>query len=250
MIEFSERESQLFNLNFGRASVNSHFDEWSQILEQSRAHKLDYLRIKVVDPDSDFMEKLASINAQNYLLGIIRLYKKKVDRPGEAYFNPDIIFRKVTVEERGSFKQLIRDMYMDFPMGYFQYPELTVSFPIDLQMENISSYFSDHFSGSDATKEAYVGYLNDKPVTCFVIDTSDPRVALGLYGGVIKEYRAKNVFRDAIRYLTTISHERGIKQLITGARLENVSSQYGFSSEIGFCYGHEWVYMIRFDFNK
>jgi hypothetical protein len=245
MIEFSPRESKLFNLNFGRATINSGFDEWTKILEESKTLDLDYLRLKVVNPDSDFMAKLALIPVQAYLTGIIRLYKKRISQSAGDYYNQDIIFKKVSPSERAQFKELLKAVYTDLPMGYFQYPEYEKAFPLPLQLENISSYFSDYFSGDDETKEAYIGYMNGQPVTCFAIDIKDPKVTVCLFAGVIQDYRSKNVFNDAIKCLMNLTYERKIRQIITGARLENVSSQYGFSKQIAICYGHEWVYMLH-----
>jgi hypothetical protein len=193
------------------------------------------------------MAKLSQVPVRAHLTGIIRLYKKKVDQSLGSYFNPEIIFRKVSTSDKLKFKELIKEMYTDIPMGYFQYPKFETVFPLHLQLENLSSYFADYFSGSDPSKEAYVGYIEDKPVTCFAIDISDPRVTACHFAGVIQEYRAKNVFRDTIRCLTALTYARGGRQLIAGARLENVSSQYGMAKEIGICYGHEWVYMLDFD---
>ena len=246
MIEFSERESKLFDLRFGRATVHSDFNNLDTIIEQSKAVDLEYLRVKIVDPDSQFLAKLSLIEPRAYLTGIIRLYKGKVELSPDTYFNPDLTFKKVELSEKQQFKDLVRDVYTGLPMGYYQYPELMEKFPLHLQLENISSYFSDYFSGSDPAREAYIGYVKGEPVTCFALDFSNTKVASCLYAGVVQSYRSKGVFRDIIRQMCMLTHGRGIKQLTAGARLENVSSQYGMSKEIGICYGHEWVYILCF----
>ena len=46
MIEFSERESKLFNLRFGRATINSDFDQWNEVQKAINDLKLDYLRLE------------------------------------------------------------------------------------------------------------------------------------------------------------------------------------------------------------
>ena len=246
MIEFSERESKIFDLRFGRATIHSDFNNLDTIIEQSKAHDLDYLRVKIVDPDSQFLAKLSEIEPRVYLTGIIRLYKGKVELSPNSYFNPDLVFKKVEPADKQVFKDLVKEVYTGLPMGYYQYPELMVKVPLHLQLENISSYFSDYFSGVDTAREAYIGYVNDQPVTCFVLDFSNAKVASCLYAGVVQSYRSRGVFRDIIRQMCMLTHARGIKQLTAGARLENVSSQYGMSKEIGICYGHEWVYILSF----
>ena len=245
MIEFSERESKLFNLRFGRTTIPSGFNEWDKVIEESKTLALDYLRVKVVDPDSLFLSRLPSIAPRIYLIGIISLFKKKVEQDPEAYDNPDHVFKKVTQSEKQIFKDLIREVYTGSPMGYFQYPELNASFPIDLQIENISSYFSEYFTGTDDTKVAYIGYREGVPVSCFVLDFKDPKVTVCLYAGVIQKYRGMGAFKDASMYVTMLAHSRGARQIAAGARLENVSSQFSMS-KVGYFYGHEWVYMISF----
>jgi hypothetical protein len=247
MMEFSERESKLFNLRFGRATIHSDLDTLDEVIKQSRANNLDYLRLKVTDPDSHFLSRLSSIGHRAYLTGIIRLYKGTVELSPSEVFNPDLLYKKVDFSQKEIFKDFISSVYADYPLGYFQYPELSERFPLDLQLQNISSYFADYFSGTYTDREAYMGYVHDEPVTCFVLDFNIAKVASCLYAGVVQPYRSKGVFRDIIRQMCQITHARGIRQLIAGARLENVSSQYGMSMEIGICYGHEWVYIIGFD---
>jgi hypothetical protein len=245
-MEYSERESKIFNLKFGRATIRSDSDNLQSIIEESKNLGLDYLRVKIVNPDSHFLAKLSQIEPRAYLMGIIKLYKRRAGQDHEPISNPDLVFRKIGLEGRQLFKDFVRNTYTGFPMGYYQYPELDASFPLDLQLENISSYFSDYFLGSDLAKEAYIGFINDLPVACFVMDFSDPKVASCLYAGVIQAYRSRGVFKDAITQLTMLADQRGIKQVVAGARLENLSSQYGMAKDIGVCYGHEWVYMLSF----
>lgn len=246
MMEFSERESKLFNLRFGRATIHSDSNNLKEVIEKSKALDLDYLRVKIVNPDSHFLANLSQIEPHAYLMGIIKLYKRRPGKDHEPYGNPDLVFKKVTEGDKHMFKEFVKSIYVGYPMGYYQYPDLNASFPLDLQLENISSYFSDYFSGADDNKEAYIGYVDGQPVTCFVMDFGDPKVASCLYAGVIQTYRSKGVFKDAITYLTSLADARGIRQVIAGGRLENLSSQYGMAKDIGICYGHEWVYMLSF----
>ena len=246
MIEFSERESKLFDLRFGRTTIPSDFNDWDKILQQSKALDLDYLRIKVVDPDSGFLATLPTIPHRIYLTGIIKLFKKKVEENPQPYSNPDHIYKKVSPDEKQLFKDLVKEVYTGSPMGYFQYPELNERFPLPLQMENISSYFADHFSGSDQNKEAYIGYRDGVPVSCFVVDFIEPKIVSCLFAGVIQKYRSMGVFGDASSYLAQVAHERGVRQIVAGARLENISSQYSLS-KVGYFYGHEWVYIMGFN---
>ena len=245
-MEFSERESKLFNLRFGRATIHSDSNNLDEVIEKSKALDLDYLRVKIVNPDSHFLAKLSQIEPRAYLMGIIKLYKRRPGKDHEPYSNPGLVFKKVTQEDKLVLKDFIKSMYVGFPMGYYQYPDLNVRFPLELQLENISSYFSDYFSGTDETKEAYIGYMDGQQVACFVMDFGDPKVASCLYAGVIQTYRSKGVFKDAITHLTSLADARGIRQVIAGGRLENLSSQYGMAKDIGICYGHEWVYMLSF----
>jgi hypothetical protein len=246
MMEFSERESQLFRLKFGRATIHSDAHNLEAVIAQSKAYDLDYLRVKIVNPDSHFQHHLSRVAPRSYLMGVIKLYKRRPGKDHEPLSNPDLVFRRVTPETKGRFKDFIKSIYQGYPMGYYRYPELDESFPLDLQLENISSYFADFFSGAEDTREAYVGYMDGQQVACHVMDFGDPKVANCLYAAVVQTHRSRGVFKDAITHLTTLADERGIRQVVAGGRLENLSSEYGMAKDIGICYGHEWVYILSF----
>jgi hypothetical protein len=61
MIEFSARESELFKLRFGRATIDSDFPDWQEIKKKISDLRLDYLRVKVTNPDKDFISKLSRL---------------------------------------------------------------------------------------------------------------------------------------------------------------------------------------------
>jgi hypothetical protein len=246
MIEFSERESDLFKLRFARATIHSDFDRWDGIKKEISDMDLDYLRLKVANPGSHFISQLSALSPHIFLAGIIRLYKMKVDTGLDKSFNPDVIFKKVTLGEKNFFKRILEATYTDCPLGNHHYPLLEKHFPLHLQIENIGSYFADFFSGQEPGREAYMGYLNGEPVGCFASDFSNPHTVETLYAGILPAHRNKDLFKDMIRYYKKLCHERGKTEAICGARIENLPSQFAMEQEASFCYGHEWVYMIGF----
>jgi hypothetical protein len=247
MIEFSERESALFDLKFGRATINSDFDEWNEIQRSIRAFDLDYLRLKIVNPDSGFLSRFSAMAPQADLTGVIRLYKIIITEQYAQYQKPMAEFRKATPADKQLLKELLMETYTDVPFGYYQYPRLSKNFPLNLQMENIGSYFHDHFCGTEEGKEAYIGYIDGKPVECFASDFRDGGTATTLYAGILKEHRDNDLFKDMIRFFKNLCLKKGMTKAICGARLENLSSQVAMEKEGSVCYGHEWVYMIAFD---
>lgn len=247
MIDFSERESSLFGLRFGRASINSGFDEWALVEKESRALNLNYLRLKVVNPDNGFLAQFNAALPKVYFTGVIRLYKIIITEAHALHLNPVAQFRKATPADRQLLKELLKETYTDVPFGFYQYPELSKNFPLHLQMENISSYLSDYFCGVEEGKEAYIGYLNGEPVECFASDFRDGRTANTLYAGIKPQYRDNDLFKDMIRFFKNQCLQKGMAKSICGARLENLSSQIAMEKENSVCYGHEWVYMLPFD---
>jgi hypothetical protein len=142
---------------------------------------------------------------------------------------------------------VVKMTYSDHPLGYFQYPELARSFPIDLQLENVSSFFSDYFSGVEPGKEAHIGYIDDEPVACFASEFYDPLTTMTSYAGVKAGNRGRGLFRDILRQLVFISNAKGKQSSAGGARLENLPSQYAMEKEGASCYGHDLVYMVGFN---
>ncbi|MCW3127375.1 MAG: hypothetical protein JWO03_3033 [Bacteroidetes bacterium] len=247
MIEFSERESRLFDLRFGRATIDSDFNQWNEVRKAASDLDLDYLRLKIVNPDSDFLAGFSEMAPKADLTGIIRLYKIIITAEQAQYNAPVAEFRKASIGDKQLLKELLMETYTDVPFGYYQYPRLTKSFPIDIQMENIGSYIADHFSGTEEGKEAYIGYIDGKPVECFASDFRDGLTATTLYAGIVREYRDNDLFKDMIRFFKNLCFKKGMTKAICGARLENLSSQYAMEKEGSICYGYEWVYMIGFD---
>ena len=247
MIEFSERESKLFDLRFGRATINSNFDEWADVYKSIQDFDLDYLRLKIVNPDSGFLARFSAMAPHADLTGVIRLYKIIIIEEHARHLNPVATFRKVKPQDKKLLKELLINTYSDVPFGFYQYPRLSKSFPLALQMENIGSYISDHFSGTEDGKEAYIGYVNDVPVECFASDFRDGSIATTLYAGILEQHRDNDLFKDMIRFFKNLCLKKGMTKAICGARLENLSSQYAMEKEGSICYGHEWVYMIAFD---
>jgi hypothetical protein len=247
MIEFSERESRLFDLRFGRATIDSDFHQWADVQKACRDMRLDYLRLKIVNPDSDFLARFDTMASKADLMGIIRLYKIIMKEATCQHPNPIADFRMVSVENKELLKRLLIETYTDVPFGYFQYPEITKNFPLDIQLENIGSYIADHFSGTEEGKEAYIGYLDGKPIECFASDFRDGATATTLYAGILKEHRDNDLFKDMIRFFKNLCYKKGMTKSICGARQENLSSQHAMEKEGSICYGYEWVYMIRFD---
>ena len=244
MIEFSERESKIFNLRFGRATVKTDFDQWAGIKKEIEDLKLDYLRLKVANPDSNFFSKLPQLSTELYMTGIIRQYKININESAAGYVSPYVSFRKVSLTDSAFFKELVKNTYTGYPMGHYHYPGMDRHFPMNLQLENIGSYFADHFAGQEEGKEAYIGYLDGEAAECFVSDFSDPLSVNTLYAGILPIHRDKDLFKDMIRYYKRLCFDRGKAEAVCGARIENLSSQYAMERESSFCYGHEWVYMI------
>ena len=246
MIEFSERESILFNLRFGRATINSDFDQWNEVYNSAKLLDLQYLRLKIVNPDSGFLSRFNQVKVGVSLMDIIRLYKIIMSETHANYSKARVEFRKVNPADRELLKNLLKTTYTDVPFGYYEYPRIKNDFPLELQLENISTYLSDHFSGVETGKEAYIGYLDDKPIECFASHFGNDKIATTLYAGILKEYRDKDLFQDMIRFFKALCLSKGMTKAVCGARLENLGSQYAMEKEGSICYGHEWVYMIGF----
>lgn len=247
MIEFSARESELFGVRFGRATITSDFKDWERLRRLSADMQLDYLRLKVVNPEDSFLDHFCQADWHADLMGVIRLYKI-VAREAHAHYDAPVArFQKVTESDKQLLKDLLIKTYTEVPFGFFQYKALLGKFPLEKQLENIGSYIADNFCGQYHDKEAYIGYVNGKPIECFASDFSDGTTAVTLYAGILTEHRDHDLFKDMIRFFKQLCWQKGMAKSICGARLENLSSQYAMEREGSVSYGTEWVYMISFD---
>lgn len=244
MIELSAQESKIFKLQFGRVTVSRSFENWEEIRQQAAGMDLDYLRIKVANPDAFFMSKLPVFGSRIYMTGIIRLYKMKIDQRHENYVSMGVEIRKVTPGQSGLLKEMVMKTYTDCPLGHYQYPELTGDFPRELQLENIGSYCAMHYSGTEQGHESHIGYIDGQPVECFVSDFTHPEKVETIYAGILPGHRDKDLFKDMLRYYKMLCFGLGKKEYIGGARIENLPSQFAMEREEAFCYGHEWVFLI------
>lgn len=247
MIEFSARESELFGVRFGRATITSDFKDWEQVRRLSTDLRLDYLRLKIVNPDDTFLDHFNSIGWQADLMGVIRLYKIIAKEAHAVHESPVARFKKATTEDKQLLKNLLIQTYTEVPFGFFQYKHLLDKFPLDKQLDNIGSYIAENFCGQYKEREAYIGYLDGKPIECFASDFTDGSTAVTLYAGILTEYRDNDLFKDMIRFFKQLCWQKGMAKSICGARLENLSSQYAMEREGSVSYGTEWVYMISFD---
>ncbi len=247
MIEFSARESELFGVRFGRATITSDFRDWEQVRRLSTEMQLDYLRLKIVNPDDSFLDHFNSINWHADLMGVIRLYKIVAKEAHATYEAPVATFKRATEADKQLLKDLLIQTYTEVPFGFFQYKALLEKFPHQKQLENIGTYISDNFCGQHKDREAYIGYVNGKAIECFASDFTDGSTAVTLYAGILTEHRDNDLFKDMIRFFKQLCWQKGMKKSICGARLENLSSQYAMEREGSVSYGTEWVYMISFD---
>lgn len=246
MIEFSARESELFGVRFGRATITSDFRDWQLLLTRSQDMQLDYLRLKMVNPHDTFLDQFSSVAWHADLLGVIRLYKIVAKEAHAQYDHPVARFSKASLADKELLKDLLIRTYTETPFGFFQYRRLSDIFPLDKQLENIGTYIADNFCGQYPDKEAYIGYLDGQPIECFASDFSDGSTAVTLYAGILTEHRDHDLFKDMIRFFKQLCWQKGMKKSICGARLENLSSQYAMEREGSVSYGTEWVYMISF----
>jgi hypothetical protein len=245
MIHYSDRESKLFGTRLGRVDLSPDFGEWDKLSQEASALQLDYLRVKIESPAADLLQHLAQQSARYYHIGVIKLYKMRVDKPLTGEINPNIVFRKVEPTDKTLFKNIVLDTYTDTPMGFFHHPEVDRDFPLALQLENISSYLADYFSGIEPNKVAYIGYVAERPVACFASEYNDSDgIVTTYYAGILAEYRDKGLFGEMIRFYKQLSCDRGMRYSKHGARIENLASQFAMEKEGSFCYGHEWVYML------
>src|SRR5580704_16539087 len=77
MVEYSEQESKLFGVDFGRLIIPAGFNNWELVEEEVLHSKCKYIRARIQNPKSAGLEKLGNLGRKAHLLEILRLYSSE-----------------------------------------------------------------------------------------------------------------------------------------------------------------------------
>lgn len=243
MITFSERESELFKLRFGRYE-GPMYDATAmrnEILDGS----YDFVRLKLTDPNGELFVHLEQVGFPYLLLDIHRLYDLDLttyEVPAQKH--PEVTFEPCDGSQKELYAQLVRDTYTELPMGFFKHALLEKYFPVQAQIENFAHYMAQHFiERGNPGKQGWLIKLNGAYIGCCATEFKG-EFSYTPYIGLLPQYRKKNLFTDVARYLQRAMKEGGCRYATGAARLHNIASQVNFEREGQKYTRHDYVFML------
>ncbi|MFM2307261.1 MAG: hypothetical protein RLZZ367_1930 [Bacteroidota bacterium] len=244
MVIYSDKESLLFNVKFGR--YEGVLTDPIALRDEIIQGGYDFVRVKLLNPGDDLFVRLNRIGLPYHLLDIHRLYELDVTTytvpPLEL---PDMQFIPVTAANATTLKQLITDTYTEWPMGFFRNEMLEQYFPLQLQLENFATYISSGFielTGNPG-KRSWILKLNGDIIGCAATEFRGD-YSYTPYIGLLPQYRKKHLFTNIARFIQLTIQQAGCRIAAGSARLHNMASQFNFEREGQKYTSHDYVFMI------
>lgn len=243
MIVYSEAESLLFKVKFGRyEGALPHSDFFR---EQILRDKYDFVRIKIVNPDEHLFETLHKIRIPYHLLDIHRLYDLDLANYEVPISElPEMKFIEVNASKSAEMKNMIVNTYSGSPMGYFRYEMIERYFPIQAQVQNFADYISYNFVElSNPGKRGWLVQLNNTLIGCIATEFKNQH-SYTPYIGLLPEYRKKHLFTHIAHFVQRSLKVAGCRYATGSARLHNLASQVNFERVGQKFTSHDYVFML------
>lgn len=243
MIVFSEAESLIFNLKFGR--YEGTLPNPQVLREQILSDKYDFVRLKIVNPDEQLFATLNKIGIPYHLLDIHRLYNLDLNSyTVPAPVIPEMEFKEVTASSSLEMKKVIVNTYSESPMGYFRNEIIEKYFPIPLQVQNFADYISNNFiERTNPGKRGWLVTLNNTVIGCIATEFKRQH-SYTPYIGLLPEYRKKHLFTNMAYFVQRTLKQAGCRYASGSARLHNLASQINFERVGQKFTSHDYVFML------
>lgn len=243
MIVYSEKESSLFNVKFGR--YEGPLPDALAMRQQIINEQFDFVRIKILNPGEDLFIQLNRLGFPFHLLDIHRLYNLDLhtyDVPPLEL--PEMEFITCDGSQAEQMKALISETYTESPMGFFRNQVLEQYFPLHLQISNFATYIAANFIGTgNPSKRGWVIKLNGEVVGCAATEFKGEN-SYTPYIGLLPQFRRKHLFTNIARYLQQAMKDGGCRYATGSARLHNLASQVNFEREGQKYTSHDYVFMV------
>lgn len=245
-IEYSQHESEVFGISFGRTSIEENFSNWQEIQDEIAVSDYKYIRTKIKNPTNTDIDNLKELGKSAHLLEIVRSYTtEKLDTYQVASICDDYVYIKVQESTKELFFEMFIETYEDIPFGSYTPAVLMEKFSISLQKKSLSSYFYNYYDGSCPEKESYLIYNQQKNlVGCLTIDFFEHET-YSYYVGIKKEFRKNDILLKTINFIHLVTQQRNLLYAKGSARLHNVYSQKAFDKSGMKCTGYDWIFLLE-----
>lgn len=242
-IVFSEKESALFNLRFGRYE-GSKFNT-QELVAEIKAKQLDFVRLKIIGADESLFSWLNETQEPWHLLDIHRYYwLDTLETPVVLKNDLQLTLTLNTIDTVSTMHQLVCNTFSEMPMGFFKHHLIQKYFPIELQRQNVAQYISTQYTdSSNPGKQSWLIKQNGKLVGCGATNFL-PDEAYTVYIGLLPEHRKKSLYDNVINLMQYTIQQNGARYITGSARLHNLSSQAVFERQNERYTRHDYVIML------
>ncbi len=251
MIEYSNQESKIFGVPFGRLNIDENFTDWNVLKNEIEQSPCKYIRVKIKNPLAAQLDELFRLTPKVHLLEILRVYRSEDLRitPFENAHS-DLIKEKVTEENKHQLEQIILDTYDDIPFGNYTPKSIQDIFPKEKQLAGIIAYFKEFYAGKDPDKVAYLYKNQDgKILGCVVSDYFNNNIndngTYSYYVGVARDERNKGIQYKIVNFIKYYIAERGYAFLDGSTRLSNLYSARTMEKIGCKCIRYDWIYLLE-----
>ncbi len=243
MIAYSEKESRLFNLRFGR--YEGLLTEPEKLRRQIMDDKFDFVRVKILNPGDDLFLLLNRIGFPFHLLDIHRLYDLDLHNYQVPLLElPEMEFIACDGSQKEQMKKMVIDTYTEWPMGFFKSDIIEKYFPLNLQIENFANHIAENYiEQGNPAKHGWLITLNGNFIGCAATEFKNDK-SYTPYIGLLPQMRRKHLFANIARYLQQAMKDGGCKYSTGAARLHNLASQINFEREGQKYVSHDYVFML------
>jgi hypothetical protein len=243
MILYSEQESLLFNVKFGR--YEGSLSKPEALKEEIVAQGYDFVRIKIHNAGDDLFMRLNSLSVPYHLLDIHRYYSLDYTQtPVTAPVASGMELFRNEGQLNSEIRHMVLQSFDEHPMGFFRNEVLENYFPVELQRQNIANYISSQYTQTtNPGRQAWLIKINGVNAGCGSTEFKGEE-AYTTYIGLLPPYRKQSHYREVIHRMQYEIQQSGARYCTGSARLHNLSSQSVFEKQGEKYIRHDYVVML------
>lgn len=246
MIEYSKQESAILGIPFGRLNIEENFTEWDFLKNEIDRSECQLIRLKAINPTPKNISEINNLCTKVQLIEILRAFTT-TSLHDQILSNSErgTDYIKVDSNNKDLFLETFTDTYEDIPFGSYTPDSVLKQLNTDLQLNVLSQYFYQNYTGNNKQKEAYLIYdLNKQIAGCLAIDFY-VNESYTYYVGVKKAFRNQDILQRTISFIHRITKAKNLEFAKGSARLHNLFSQKAFDKSGMTCTGYDWVFLLE-----
>lgn len=243
MLVYSARESQLFNLKFGR--YEGALENVPELISQIKDQQLDFVRMKITGGNADLFMRMNAFGYPYHLLDIHRYYWRDYrETPAVEPISSSMQLERNEGQLTAEIAEMILQSFDEHPMGFFRNEELEMFFPVEVQRRNVAEYISENYKDvTNPGRQSWLIKVDGVNAGCGSTEFKGEE-AYTTYIGLLEPYRKKSFYVEVIARMQYEIQQAGARYCTGSARLHNLSSQSVFERQGEKYLRHDYVFML------